>query len=119
MPKNIIGAPPFPVQTLDKDEALNLEEITAAIGNSDGVSLCVRSANGPLNRGGYFFHLEPVGDRFSIYDFAGKPIGTLEPNDLVRFVNHVSGRLFDREMLHYCQTEVNFRQDQTVGETEA
>lgn len=117
MPRNVIGAPPFGVRTLDTDVPLTLHHLHDALGEQLGVSLCVRSANGPNNRGGYFFHFERAGTQFLVRDFERNVIGTLEPNELVRLINHVSGRQFDADMLTYCQSVVNFRQDQIAAET--
>ena len=117
MPRNIIGAPPFVVRTLDTDEPLTLAQLQNALGESPAVSLCVRSVSGPNNRGGYFFHFQRAATGFLVCDFEKNAIGVLEPPDLVRFINHVSGRRFDPEMLSFCQSVVNFRQDQIAAET--
>ena len=119
MPRNVIGAPPFGMRTLDSDLPLSLHHLQDALGEQLGVSLCIRSANGPDNRGGYFFHFERARTKFLVRDFEKNEIGFLEPDELVRFINHVSGRQFDADMLTYCQSEVNFRQDQIAPETGA
>lgn len=118
MPRNIIGASPYPVQVIDTDTPLDAVQLLSCLGDAPGVSLCVRSAQGPQRRGGYFFHFARAGEQFLLSDFENNPVGPLEPTELVRFINHVSGRLFDPEMLHFCQSVVNFRQDQTTDDLE-
>lgn len=112
MPRNIIGASPFPVQTIELDRPLTLDDILGKLRNAPGVSLCVRTASGHKNRGGYFFHIEKANSDYRILDFNKNVVATLTPQRLVRFVNHVSGRQFDTEMLLFCQSVVNFKQDQ-------
>lgn len=118
MPRNVIGEPPFPVKVLDTDNPVTWAEVNTLLGEAEGVSLCIRSQNGPAKRGGYFFHFQRVGTHFQIMDFERKPIDLLDADALVRLINHASGRQFDSEMLTYCQTVVNLRQDQTVAETD-
>lgn len=119
MPRNEIGNTPFSIRTLDSDQPLTLQHIRENLGDALGVSLCIRSVNGPTNRGGYFFHFRRNNADFQVLDIENNLIGTLNPDDLVRFINHVSGRQFDADMLLYCQSEVNFRQDQIEGDSEA
>lgn len=118
MPRNIIGEPPFDVLTIDSDVALNISDIEQAMEDRTGVSVCVRSATGHERRGGYFFHIERAEQDYNVFDFEKNLVGTLNPTDLMRFINHVSGRLFDQDMLTYCQSVVNLRQDQTAPDTE-
>ena len=119
MVRNLIGKSPFPVETLDSDELITLEQIKAALKKKQGVSLCVRSSKGPTNRGGYFFHIQPVDDRFLVFDFEHNPVAELTSTHLVKFVNHVCGRQFDPEVFTYCQSVVNLRQDRIDDATEA
>lgn len=112
MPRNPLGHPPFPLQTLELDRPITLDDILKKLLKSPAVSLCIRSSAGHQNRGGYFFHIEKASPNYRIVDFKKNLIGILPPEKLVRFVNHVSGRRFDEEMLLYCQAIVNFKQDQ-------
>jgi len=111
MPRNIIGSSPYPVQTIESDSPLTSAQINEAFKQSSGVSLCVRTEDGHNSRGGYFFHIEKNENSYRIIDFEKNEIAMLDINKLVRFVNHVSGRQFDEEMLVFCQSVVNFRQD--------
>lgn len=117
MARKVLNSPPFEVRILDTDEPITLHQLRDALGERPGVSLCVRSANGLSNRGGYFFHYERSGPSFLVRDFEANVIDILEPDALVRFINHVSGRKFDAQMLSYCQLVVNLRQDKIVPET--
>ena len=119
MPRNIIGKSPFPVITIESDHPLTLTQITAGLQSNPSVSLCVRTTGGHGNRGGYFFHIKKSGVDYRIFDFEKKEVATLDSQKLVRFVNHVSGRKFDPEMLVFCQSAVNLRQDQNKDDQEA
>ncbi len=116
MPRNIIGKSPFPVKTIETDQPLALDDITSKLGKARGISLCVRTNSGHKNRGGYFFHIEKTDDDFCIIDFEKNLIAKLTARQLVRFINHVSGRQFDTEMLTFCQNVVNFKQDQNEND---
>ena len=112
MPRNVIGQPPFELCVIDSDEPLTQRDIIRSLDPSGSVSLCIRSGQGHERRGGYFFHLrQDQNQRFVINDFAGKAIDSVDLEFLTRFVNHVSARVFDREMLAYCQRTVNLSQD--------
>ena len=119
MPRNIIGKAPFRVRTIESDQALTLAQITSGLKKAPGISLCVRTVDGHEKRGGYFFHIENASASYRIFDFEKNEIATLTPAELVRFVNHVSGRQFDAGMLVFCQSVVNFRQDQIENDQEA
>jgi hypothetical protein len=119
MPKNIIGNSPFAIRTIDTDDPVDAQSLQAAIGERSGVSLCIRSANGPVQRGGYFLHVRREGDLFAILDFEGHRLDSLPIDSIVRLANHVSGRRFDQEMLAYCASVINLRQDEIAGEQDA
>ena len=112
MPKNIIGPSPYPIKVIDTDAPIRLEDLMKQMVDHVGITLCVRSACGHEQRGGYFFHFCKSGDSFELLDFGGRKIDIVDADKLLRFINHASGRLFDAEMLEYCQTVINFRQDQ-------
>lgn len=122
MARNTIGPAPFGVYSIESDGPLLLAQITQAVHQSGGsASLCVRSTTGHPDRGGYFFHIERIedGQSFRIYDFERHPVATLEAQELLRFINHVSGRQFDEQMLVFCQQTVNIRLDQIQSEPNA
>jgi len=113
MPRNVIGNTPFTLRVVDSDRPLSSAEISAQLHGQTSMTLLVRSEAGPANRGGYFFHIERVETGYQIYDFEKSPVAILEAERLIRFINHTSGRQFDEEMLLFCQSVVNLRQDQT------
>lgn len=113
MPKNVIGKAPFPVRTVESDDPLTLPQLRAALGAGKRVTLCLRSAEGHPERGGYYFHLADVGGELALFDFEGEEVATLSPAEAVRFINHASGRRFDAEMLAFCRSTINLRRDQT------
>lgn len=119
MPRNVIGASPYAVRTLDVDRSVTVDDITPLLTGNTGVSLCVRSANGHAQRGGYFFHIKRNGANYQICDFEKNEACAFDAAQLVRFINHVSGRQFDAEILNHCQTVINFRQDQNGNGQEA
>lgn len=119
MPRNTIGKSPFPLQRIDKDELVTLSDIDATLGQQGRATICLRSATGPENRGGYFFNLSKHSGGYDILDFEGNPVGVLTSEKIARFVNHVSGRLYDQEMFKYCQSVVNIRQDETDSDSDA
>ena len=112
MPKNLIGAPPYTIRTLDLDRPLILDDITPFLNDGTGVSFCIRSADGHAKRGGYFFHIKKNGNMYNISDFVNNDVCDFNASNLILFINHVSGRRFDSKMFSFCQLVVNFRQDQ-------
>lgn len=119
MPRHRIGNSPFPLKRLDKDELVTLRDLEQTLAPQGMATISLRSSLGPPDRGGYFFNLRKEGDLFHIFDFEGNEVGTLTSVQIVRFVNHVSGRLFDQEMFTYCQAVVNLRQDEIGPEPDA
>ena len=113
MAKGKIGKAPFPVQAIDLDGPLSAKRFNEIFDEAKARTLCVRSAKGHPDRGGYFFHLERVSGGFRIYDFRKALVGTRTAEETVRLVNHVTGRCFDEEMFAYCQATINLRKDQT------
>ncbi len=116
MAKNTIGPAPFPpVVTIDKDASLTATDLRTVMHQRDGgVSVCVRYAAGHEKRGGYFFHIRPpaIGqDRFSLFDFEKRHLVDLEFDQLLRFINHSTGRIFDQATFDLCATELNFLTD--------
>ena len=113
MARNIIGPLPFTLHTIDTDSEILQTELESIFSIYPQVSLCVRSQTGHPDRGGYFFHFEinPADNTVILYDITHTKIDTLSLENAVRFLNHASGRKYDEEMLRYCQSYVNFKQD--------
>lgn len=115
----MVEAPFPPVTTIDTDgliTATDAENLLSA--RPGGVSLCVRFADGPNNRGGYFFHFRPS-DRtpgeLLLCEMDGSYLVELALPALVAFINHCTGRQFDEESFDLCQLSLNFRTDDLRG----
>ena len=111
MPRNPLGRIPFRLQVLDLEGAFTEAHLEQLLKQTPSVSLCLRTASGAEERGGFFFHFERVGAGFELFDFQHTKVDTLDRRHLVALINHVSGRRFSEEMLRYCQTVINLRQD--------
>jgi hypothetical protein len=116
MARNTIGPAPFPpVVTIDKDAPLTVADLKTAFDQRDGgVSICVRYASGHEKRGGYFFHIQPLAngqELYSLFDFEKRHLVDLEFDALLRFINHLTGRVFDQATFDLCATELNFLTD--------
>lgn len=117
MPRNTIGDPPFPpVVLINKSDLFTTGDLTKVLSQRpDGVSLCLRYADGPPKRGGYFFHFKLSGQStgdLSLYDFEKRHVVDLAPAALVAFINHCTGRQFDEASFILCQTQLNFLRDE-------
>ena len=115
MPRNEIGAAPFPpVILFDEDRQFTGEDLEhIAQERPRGASICIRYPEGPAKRGGYFFHFtrRSNSNQFDIVDFEGRLVKTFEAASLLAFINHCTGRQFDEASFILCQTELNFLQD--------
>jgi hypothetical protein len=118
MPRNVIGEAPFPPLVLFDDDRLfaadDLRRIAETRGGN-GISVCIRYSEGPEKRGGYFFHFRPLpddGNSFTLFDFERRELGTFSTVQLVRFINHCTGRKFDEDAFILCQTVLNFLKDE-------
>lgn len=114
MPKfDLKQQPKYPIKVIDTDSPISQEQLNNAFGDSNAITLCVRSENGHPNRGGYFFCIckEQQSEEIHLETIEGDDIDMLALEQLIRFINHASGLLFDREMLTYCQNSINFRTD--------
>ena len=106
--------PRYPIRIIDTNSPILLEQLNHAFDGLDAVTLCVRSENGHPNRGGHFFCIRKDRqhtEKMCLETMEGDDIDTFTAEQLIRFVNHVSGLLFDREMLTFCQNSINFRTD--------
>ena len=117
MPRNLIGALPFPpLVVFDEDRPFAIDDLQRIMNDrTDGVSICIRYPEGPAKRGGYFFHFKPTSDamdHYTMYDFEKRPVASFSPDSLVKFIDHCTGRRFDQESFDLCQTELNFLKDE-------
>ena len=109
--------PPFrPVVPFDTDGLFTMDDLEQVlVENPEGISLCLRYADGNEARGGYFFHFKASSTNknvLTLLDFEDQKIANLEKPQLVALINHCSGRQYDEESFKFCQTTVNFRTDE-------
>jgi hypothetical protein len=120
--KSFTGLPYPPMVRLDQDEPVTVTDLNAVLTKRPaGFSLCVRSAAGNENRGGYFFHIAPSRHNSGMYflvDFdkivvadSKKAEVVFSIDDLCEFINHCTGLAFSERYLLLSQTELNFRSD--------
>lgn len=106
------GPVPFPpLQLLDTDSPVEQDRLLDLLAKRRQASVLVRSESGPVQRGGYFFHIRKNPGGIEFVDFSGTPVTTLTYDEATRLINHASGRRFDPEMLVKCQRIINLRQD--------
>lgn len=103
--------PQYPLVIIDSDKPISIEQLADCFANRNCITLCMRSEEGHSQRGGYFFCISKNIGRFSLETIEGVFVDSFFIDTLVKFINHASGRLFDNEMLSYCQNTINFRVD--------
>ena len=111
--------PSTEIVTVDTDSLVTLDDVLPIFKEKSEVILCVRSGTGNEHRGGYFFNttVSKNGACLIIHDFEGKDLVndedkvTFSFDEFIRFVNHASGRKFDREMYELCKSFLNFKED--------
>jgi hypothetical protein len=111
MAKNPSFAPPFgTLIVVDSDEPLALPALQKLCDdNPKGFSLRLRTAQGSERRGGYLFHVRKDGDKWTMLDYRSRLIWQFPAvPELLAFINHAAGRLFDPSMLKVCE-EINRR----------
>jgi hypothetical protein len=103
-----------PLVLIQSDKPLTWDDLLRHIGQrlDGGVSFCLQAEEGDNNRGGYFFHVKRTAQGYMFRTFDRQEVLTLrEKDEVVAFINHVSGRKYDEQM--WMQTQlVNFRTDQ-------
>ncbi len=120
MPKKTLGNLPFPpMERVDTDTPIEPEALEAILlDRPNGVSICVRSLNGPEDRGGFFFHIRPKPDNqpaYELVNFEKLVAASFDVENLAVFMNHCSGLAFDEASFQLCQTTINFRLDPPEG----
>ncbi len=116
MPKKVFDTLPFPpLVKLDTDDPIRQDTLVDILHQRlTGVSICVRSANGHQNRGGYFFHIRPTDDTLNeceILNFEKIFVARLPLANITTFINHCAGLAFDEDSFQLCQSVINFRLD--------
>ena len=109
---DLINQPRYQIITHDSNDALTADLLKDYLSRSDGITLCIRSEAGHPDRGGYFFCISKKGDNmYELETIEGVHVDTFSEERLLTLINHASGRVFDSEMLDYCQNSINFRTD--------
>lgn len=113
MPKyDLKKQPRFPLSTLDTDVPITEEQLLELLDQNTGLTLCVRSRNGHVNRGGHFFCIQKQENGTILLETMEQEyVDTFPIQSMVRFINHACGLKFDSEMQLYCQNSLNFRTD--------
>ena len=106
---NLSQQPQYPIKVINTDSLISLDQLNEKFGDLHAITLCVRSRDGHPNRGGHFFCIRKCQHTEEIYleTIEGDDIDLFAPEQMIRFINHASGLLFDREMLTYCQNNIN------------
>ena len=118
LPRNILHGLPFPpLIVIDQDNAIDqilIDELVDSKGEREGVSLLLRSENGHLKRGGYYFHFQ-LSDKnlgfYNLFNFENEQVAELSKSDLVLLINHCSGREYSDKSYKVCQHTINMRDD--------
>lgn len=103
--------PRYPLITVDTNEPITVDQISSILDENEGVTLCVRQEDGHPNRGGHFFCIHSENGVVLLETMEQDYVDSFSVENLVRFINHASGLLFDRDMQLYCQNSLNFRDD--------
>ena len=105
--------PKYKLVTIETDSVITESKLNDLIRDKQGITLCIRSKTGNENRGGYFFCIEKnSNDDFKLLTMESIVITeSIALSKLTRLINHASGLAFDDNILHYCQNEINFRED--------
>ena len=105
--------PQYPIRVMNTDTPISLCQLHEAFDTLDAITLCIRSNVGHTNRGGFFFCIkrDQSTDQMILESIEGDIIDIFSSNNMVTFINHVSGLQFNKEILIYCQNHINFRTD--------
>lgn len=104
--------PRFPLVKFDTDEPITEEQLLNLLNQSEGITLCVRSLCGHVNRGGYFFCIQKQeNNSIRLETMEQEYVDTFPIPSMLRFINHACGLRFDSEMQYFCQNSLNFRAD--------
>ena len=113
MARKPLTLPYPPLLVLAVDGHLTWDWLSARVGDriAQGVSICLTHARGATSRGGYFFHIRQSAGGYAFSDFESVPyLETADGTDCVRFINHVSGRVYSESIWAMCQS-ANLRAD--------
>lgn len=105
--------PQYPIVLIDTDEPITAERLKDTLVRP-GITLLIRSKTGDPKRGGYYFQIE-----CSNGDYVLHPLDQKGPSDvyvvsfdlLLKLINHMSGRRFDKEAMLYVRHVIDMRAD--------
>ena len=110
----LLRQPRFPLRLINTDTPITIDQFHELLRRDTEIMLCVRSATGHPNRGGYFFCIRynNATNQYELETVEGIRVANFTENNIVIFINHVAGLQFNNDMLLYCQNNINFRHDE-------
>ena len=113
MAKTVLPDPKYPIVKLDTDDPLSSSDLKKLL-VKPGVTLLIRSATGHPGRGGYYFQIEVRDTEYVLHPFDQKSdidVYVVDFDLLLKLVNQMSGRQFDKEAMLYVRHEIDMRTD--------
>lgn len=116
MAKTLLKDPLFPIKTVDTDIPLTEAKLNGLL-KEPGITLLIRSSEGDPRRGGYYFQIEVNGEQYILHPFVKAKDGTptdvynLSFDELLKLVNHMSGRAFDEDSLTFVREVIDMPSD--------
>ncbi|MDO4437570.1 MAG: hypothetical protein Q4B77_06455 [Coriobacteriaceae bacterium] len=108
-----LSDPRFPIVTFDTDQPLSPKDLRNLLVRP-GVTLLIRSATGNQNRGGYYFQVGILDSNYALHPFDQNGVNDFYIVDfelLLKLINHMSGRKFDKDAFLYVRQVINMRAD--------
>ena len=113
MTKKVLPDPLYPLITVDRDLPIPAKLLSEVL-EKPGITLPLRSGTGDPNRGGYFFQIEVSDTGYTLHPFDKKNNSDTYSVDfslLLKLINQMSGRLFDKEAMMYVRNVLNMPSD--------
>lgn len=113
MAKAVLPDPKYPIVKVDTDAPLSSGDLNKLL-VKPGVTLLVRFATGHPERGGYYFQIEVQDAEYVLHPFDQKGDTDVYPVSfdlLLKLINQMSGRQFDKEAMLYVRHEIDMRTD--------
>lgn len=109
MARTVLNDPQYPIVKIDTDTPLTSKQLHSLL-SAPGVTLLVRSSTGHPGRGGYYFQIEIGQGEYILHPFDQKNSEDTFAVDfdlLLRLINQMSGRKFDKEAMMYVRHNIN------------
>ena len=113
MAKTVLSDPEYPIVKVDTDEPLTADALRRLL-IKPGVTLLIRSATGKPGRGGYYFQIEILDTEYVLHPFDQKgdtDVYSVDFDLLLKLINQMSGRQFDKDAMFYVRHEINMPTD--------